>query len=53
MGIVTYGRGFTLLNQAQTDLYAQTTGPSSAGPYTQEPGMMGYNEVILENNMKG
>ncbi|XP_045467500.1 chitotriosidase-1-like [Harmonia axyridis] len=45
MGIVTYGRGFTLRDAAQTDLYAPTQGPSAAGPYTQEPGMMGYNEA--------
>ncbi|XP_044757295.1 acidic mammalian chitinase-like [Coccinella septempunctata] len=45
MGIVTYGRGFTLTDPAQTDLHAHSNGPSAAGPYTQEAGMMGYNEI--------
>ncbi|KAL3277279.1 hypothetical protein HHI36_012629 [Cryptolaemus montrouzieri] len=45
VGLVTYGRGYTLANAAQNGLYAPTIGDSAAGPYTATPGMMGYNEI--------
>lgn len=45
LGLGTYGRGFSLANTSNTDLYAQTWGGSEAGPYTREMGVIGYNEV--------
>lgn len=40
-----YGRSFTLANKNQNGLGAATIGPGTAGPYTREGGMLGYNEI--------
>ncbi|XP_008210082.1 probable chitinase 2 [Nasonia vitripennis] len=45
LGVPFYGRGFTLANSHMNGIGAPTNGPSRAGPYTQEPGMLGYNEI--------
>lgn len=44
LGIPLYGRSFTLANAANTQIGAPTVGGGTAGPYTREPGVMGYNE---------
>lgn len=45
LGVPFYGRAFTLQNAQQHGIGAPTTGPGAAGPYTREPGMLGYNEI--------
>ncbi|XP_052893340.1 chitotriosidase-1 [Anopheles moucheti] len=44
LGIPLYGRSFTLANAANSQTGAATVGGGTAGPYTREPGVMGYNE---------
>jgi chitinase len=45
LGVPFYGRAFTLADKNQNGLGAPTTGPGTAGPYTREAGMLGYNEI--------
>ncbi|XP_078035249.1 chitotriosidase-1 isoform X3 [Augochlora pura] len=45
VGIPSYGRTFTLANPNNNDIGAPTYGPGTAGPYTREAGMLGYNEI--------
>ncbi|KAK2580185.1 hypothetical protein KPH14_012451 [Odynerus spinipes] len=45
LGVPFYGRSFTLQNPQTHDVGAPTTGPGTAGPFTREPGMLGYNEI--------
>ncbi|XP_076659481.1 chitinase-3-like protein 1 [Halictus rubicundus] len=45
VGIPSYGRSFTLANPGNNDVGAPTTGAGAAGPYTRQPGMLGYNEI--------
>ncbi|XP_066963998.1 chitinase-3-like protein 1 [Macrobrachium rosenbergii] len=45
MGVPLYGRSFRLQNEEDTGIYAPATQPGGAGPYTREPGFMGYNEI--------
>lgn len=40
-----YGRTFQLRDIAKTEVGSFHSGPGSGGPYTNEPGMIGYNEV--------
>jgi chitinase len=47
MGIGTYGRTFTLADPSNTELYAPVYGTGEQGPYTEEAGMLGYNEASL------
>lgn len=44
MGVPLYGRSFTLANAANDYVGASVNGPGIAGPYSREPGVMGYNE---------
>ncbi|XP_058054145.1 acidic mammalian chitinase [Anopheles bellator] len=44
LGIPLYGRSFTLANVANSEIGAAVVGGGTAGPYTREPGVMGYNE---------
>ncbi|XP_001663097.2 chitinase-3-like protein 1 [Aedes aegypti] len=44
LGIPLYGRSFTLANAANSFVGAPVNGPGTAGPYSREPGVMGYNE---------
>jgi chitinase len=46
LGMGTYGRGWLLQNEAESGFYAPTSGLIDAGPYTREPGIWGYNEII-------
>ncbi|CAG0892416.1 unnamed protein product [Darwinula stevensoni] len=45
MGMPIYGRGFTLANPSNNGFYAPTSGPGTAGPYTREAGILGFNEM--------
>ncbi|XP_023310401.1 chitotriosidase-1-like [Anoplophora glabripennis] len=45
LGVGTYGRTFTLANPDNAALYAPVTGKGTAGPYTNETGFLGYNEI--------
>lgn len=44
MGIPLYGRSFTLANAGENYVGAAVNGPGTAGPYSREPGVLGYNE---------
>lgn len=52
MGVPLYGRSFTLQDSSRTSPGSPSTGPGSAGAYTREAGMLGYNE-ICENFKQG
>ena len=45
IGMPTYGRGFTLVSEANNGYGAAASGPSSAGTYTREAGFLAYYEV--------
>nr|CBM69270.1 venom protein Ci-45 [Chelonus inanitus] len=45
LGIPTYGKSFTLSNPRNKGVGAPATSPGTAGPYTREAGMLGYNEI--------
>ncbi|KAL2743966.1 chitinase-3-like protein 1 isoform X1 [Vespula maculifrons] len=48
LGVPFYGRSFTLRNVQQHAIGSPTTGAGTAGPYTREPGMLGYNEICTQ-----
>lgn len=52
LGMATYGRSFTLNDKNQNERGARTIGAGQAGPYTQEPGMLGYNEVNVDHLLR-
>ncbi|XP_067001763.2 chitinase-3-like protein 1 [Anabrus simplex] len=45
LGMGTYGRSFSLPSAGLVGPGAPASGPGSAGPYTRESGMLGYNEI--------
>ncbi|XP_011310399.1 acidic mammalian chitinase [Fopius arisanus] len=45
LGMPLYGRAFTLTNPSDNAVGASARGAGAAGPYTREPGMLGYNEI--------
>lgn len=47
LGIPLYGRTFTLRDSSKTGIGDYHSGPGVGGRYTQEPGMLGYNEVNI------
>jgi hypothetical protein len=49
MGIATYGRSFSLGYPPQCAFGAPVNDAGQAGPYTQEEGFLGYNEVHHTN----
>ncbi|XP_035906232.1 chitotriosidase-1-like [Anopheles stephensi] len=44
LGIPLYGRSFTLANAENSQIGAPAVGGGTAGPYTRQSGVMGYNE---------
>lgn len=46
LGVAFYGRTFTLTNKNDNKVGSPTCGPGTAGPYTREAGMLGYNEIL-------
>lgn len=47
MGV--YGHSYTLANSANHQLGAPTVGGGQSGPWTQQMGFLGYNEVYKFN----
>lgn len=45
LGIPTYGRSYTLLNEESTDIGAPSDGPGAQGDATREKGYLAYYEV--------
>ncbi|KAL7300198.1 hypothetical protein TKK_0007041 [Trichogramma kaykai] len=45
IGMPTYGRSFTLVDQAKFDIGAPASGGGVAGNFTSEPGFLSYYEV--------
>lgn len=45
LGMGTYGRSFTLQREEKNSLRAPAPQTGMAGPYTREPGSLGYNEI--------
>ncbi|XP_031628807.1 uncharacterized protein LOC116344420 [Contarinia nasturtii] len=45
LGIPTYGRSYTLLNEESTDMGAPTDGPGAQGDATREKGYLAYYEI--------
>ncbi len=45
LGLPLYGRGFTLDDPSNTAIYAPAERGGRPGPYTQQEGILGYNEV--------
>ena len=45
LGIGTFGLSFTLADASNNGVGAPATGPGKPGPYTEEDGYLGYNEV--------
>lgn len=45
LGMALYGHGYTLDDPNRHDLYDPASQPIPAGPYTQQPGTWGYNEI--------
>lgn len=43
----TYGRSFTLVDEAKFDIGAPASGGGKQGNYTAESGFMAYYEVII------
>ncbi|XP_026476620.1 acidic mammalian chitinase-like [Ctenocephalides felis] len=50
LGVPLYGKTFTLSNPSDNGLYAKSTTAGQAGPFTQESGMLGYNEICQYEN---
>jgi chitinase len=55
MGMPLYGRGFTLDDPNDNGIHANATYPGRAGPYTRQPGVLGYNEQceVKRNQSEG
>lgn len=45
LGLATYGRAYTLANANDNGVKALSWNPGSAGPWTREPGVLGFNEI--------
>ncbi|GAB0090660.1 chitotriosidase-1 [Sergentomyia squamirostris] len=45
LGIPAYGKSFTLADKSRHGIGANIEGPGKAGPYLQEAGFLGYNEI--------
>lgn len=45
LGLASYGRSFTLQDTQHNSVNQPIMGPGTAGPYTREPGSLGYNEI--------
>lgn len=45
LGIPTYGRSYTLINEESTELGSPSEGPGEQGDATREKGYLAYYEV--------
>ena len=50
IGMPTYGRSFTLVDEAKFDIGAPASGGGKPGNYTAESGFMAYYEVRFNEN---
>jgi len=50
LGLATYGRSFTLADPSLNKPNSPSIGPGIAGPYTNRPGVIGFNEVFQYSN---
>ncbi|KFM77883.1 putative chitinase 3, partial [Stegodyphus mimosarum] len=50
MGIPSYGRTWTLADKSKNGLDVDARGPGIAGPLTQREGLLGYNEICLDDS---
>nr|AFC60661.1 chitinase [Pandalus japonicus] len=48
LGIPLYGRTYKLNDPTVNGFYAPASNPGAAGPYTREPGFLGYNEICAD-----
>lgn len=48
IGVAFYGRSFTLANQLNAKIGSLSIGPGLAGPITNRPGLLSFNEVNLK-----
>ncbi|GAB6032463.1 Chitinase 2, variant 3 [Chamberlinius hualienensis] len=48
LGLGTYGRTFSLADPRVHGFYAPVYGPGEGGPYTEEAGDLGYNEISCD-----
>lgn len=46
IGLAFYGKSYSLSNKANNKMGAPVNGPGPIGPYTQQNGVLGFNEVI-------
>ncbi|XP_072379770.1 acidic mammalian chitinase-like [Diabrotica undecimpunctata] len=53
LGVPMYGRIFTLSDTNNVALGAASSGASTAGPYTQEAGLLAYNEIVEKQSEGG
>lgn len=53
LGLAFYGRTFTLADPAVNGLHAPTIGPGNPGRYSNEGGLMMYNEICQELDSGG
>lgn len=49
LGIPTYGRSYTLLNDEATEIGSPSDGPGAQGDATREKGYLAYYEVYFRN----
>lgn len=50
LGLSFYGRTFTLKDPSNYGIGAPTLGPGKPGPFTNEAGVLGFNEICLDTN---
>lgn len=48
IGFAFYGRSFTLANHSNGKIGSLSNGPGLAGPITNRPGLLSFNEVIFK-----
>lgn len=46
IGVPFYGKSYKLSDKKNNKLGAPVSGPGPIGPYTQQSGVLGYNEVL-------
>ena len=51
LGMPLYGHGFVLRNPDNHGFYDDATSACPPGPYTEEPGTWGYNEVTIVESL--
>ncbi|XP_015594135.1 chitotriosidase-1 [Cephus cinctus] len=52
LGLPLYGITFTLADTSKTSPGSPSAGPGRPGPYTRQPGLMGYNEFCKQQKTR-